>query len=177
VGHEFKLPGWALGLSGKADCDLIKRRPWPILGRTRRPPDVNKAGNALMRRQAEGIEHAAVVGVLFGDQVCPVTERGVSGNVSPLDLLRSAVSFNHDFYVLNLRRAVRIFDLKNQQVRTNKISRGSIDGNIRRHLQCQALLVICGARGCLFYNNLTMRGRLAKPYRGEWTRRAVRLQI
>jgi len=36
---------------------------------------VNKAGDALMLRQAEGIEHAAVVGVPFGDPVCPVAER------------------------------------------------------------------------------------------------------
>ncbi len=28
-----------------------------------------------MRRQAKGIEHAAVVGIPFGDPACPVTER------------------------------------------------------------------------------------------------------
>jgi len=39
---------------------------------------VNKAGDALMLRQAEGIEHTAVVGIPFGDPVCPVTE-GVRG--------------------------------------------------------------------------------------------------
>jgi hypothetical protein len=33
---------------------------------------VNKAGDALMRRQAEGIEHIAVVGVPFRDLLCPV---------------------------------------------------------------------------------------------------------
>jgi len=62
-------------LSGKADCDLIERRPRPILGRTQWPADVNKAGDALMRRQAKGIKYATVVGVPFGDPVCSVTER------------------------------------------------------------------------------------------------------
>ena len=52
-----------------------ERRPRPILRRTRRPADVNKAGDALMRRQAEGIEHTAVVGVPFGYPVCRVAER------------------------------------------------------------------------------------------------------
>jgi len=62
-------------LSDKADYDLIERWPRPILWWTRRPTDVNKAGNALMRRQAESIEHTAIVGVPFGDPICPVTER------------------------------------------------------------------------------------------------------
>ena len=39
---------------------------------------MNKAGDALMRRQAESIEHTAVVGVPFGYPVRPVTE-GVRG--------------------------------------------------------------------------------------------------
>ena len=39
---------------------------------------MNKAGDALMRRQAESIEHAAVVGLPFGDPVRPVAE-GVRG--------------------------------------------------------------------------------------------------
>ena len=34
--------------SGKADCDLIERRPRPILRRTRRPTYMNKTGDALM---------------------------------------------------------------------------------------------------------------------------------
>jgi hypothetical protein len=36
-------------LSGKTGRDLVERRPRPILGRTRRPADVNKAGDALVR--------------------------------------------------------------------------------------------------------------------------------
>ena len=76
---RWSIQGWCLGgLIGKADRDLIEWWPRPILRLTRRPADVNKAGDALMRRQAESIEHTAVVGVPFGDPVCPVAE-GVSG--------------------------------------------------------------------------------------------------
>src|ERR1700722_7253641 len=62
-------------LSGKTGCDLGERRPRPILGRPRRPADVNKAGDALVRCQTESVEHAAIVGVPFGDPVGAVTER------------------------------------------------------------------------------------------------------
>jgi hypothetical protein len=36
---------------------------------------ISLSGDALMLCQAEGIEHAAVVGVPFGDPVCAVAER------------------------------------------------------------------------------------------------------
>src|ERR1700722_1759036 len=62
-------------LSGKTGCDLVKRRPRPILGRPRRPADVNKAGDALVRCKTESVEHAAIVGVPFGDPVGAITER------------------------------------------------------------------------------------------------------
>jgi hypothetical protein len=63
-------------LSGKAGCDLIERRPRSILGLTRGSADVNEAGDTLMRRQAKGVKHAAIVRVPFGDPVCSVTVRG-----------------------------------------------------------------------------------------------------
>jgi hypothetical protein len=36
-------------LDGKAGGDLVERRPRPILRQTRRPADVNEAGDALVR--------------------------------------------------------------------------------------------------------------------------------
>src|SRR5580704_9454397 len=62
-------------LSAKAGRNLVERRPRPILGRARRPADVNKAGDTLVRRQAQRVEHAAIVGVPFRDPTRPVAER------------------------------------------------------------------------------------------------------
>src|SRR5271156_5209847 len=68
-------PSESWPLNGKSGRNLLERRPRPILGRTWRRADMNKADDALVRRQTERIEHVAVVGVPFGDPVCAVTKR------------------------------------------------------------------------------------------------------
>jgi hypothetical protein len=43
-------PGYGYcALTSKACRDLVERRARPVLGRPRRPADVNKAGDALVR--------------------------------------------------------------------------------------------------------------------------------
>src|SRR5437763_1152839 len=47
--------------------DFVERRAWTVLGPMRRRPDVDESGDALVRLEAERVEHAAVIGVPFGD--------------------------------------------------------------------------------------------------------------
>ena len=50
----------------------------PVLDLLRRPADMHKSGNALVLLETERIQHAAVIGVPFGDPIGAVAER-VSG--------------------------------------------------------------------------------------------------
>src|SRR6266508_6619304 len=60
---------------GEAGGDLAERRPRPILGRMNRPADMDKTGDAFVLLEAERVEHAAVIGVPFGDPVGAIAER------------------------------------------------------------------------------------------------------
>ena len=64
--------------SGAKAGHSTERGPRSVLRRARRRPDVNEAGNAFMRREAERIEHGPIVGIPLGNPVRPVA-KGVRG--------------------------------------------------------------------------------------------------
>src|SRR5215470_4461872 len=62
-------------LSREPGGDLAQRRSRPILSLARWRSDVNEPRYALVRCQAESIEHAAIIGVPAGDPARPISER------------------------------------------------------------------------------------------------------
>ena len=82
---------------GKADCDLIERRPRPILRRTRRPTYMNKTGDALMLLAAARVvtylpfqSGLVMVVVIVGRLADAVTAFGARHRVVPSACLTSA---------------------------------------------------------------------------------------
>ena len=61
--------------SGKVFDDLGKRRPVAFLAAARRTADVDEPDDALVRSKPEGVEHAPVVGIPFGDPARRKPER------------------------------------------------------------------------------------------------------
>src|SRR5579875_2176880 len=67
-----------MGSAGKAGRDLTKLRALAVCRSRERGSDMDEAGDALVRRESEPIEHPAVIGVPFRDPARGIAE-GVGG--------------------------------------------------------------------------------------------------